>query len=144
MTAAPPPPHTKAHTPSPPPKPLWHLQCTQSVVHPSWSFSLAQNDIALCFLNGTSRFPPIALAGGEGPLVLLLLLLLRCRLCSYPPAYPSYTPPHALWVAEEWRLVRLMAALHAMQVAPRSALPVISQSWAGAAPQREVPRVQTC
>eukprot|EP00877_Chromochloris_zofingiensis_P009136 jgi/Chrzof1/4476/Cz14g14190.t1 len=39
-----------------------HLWCSSSVVHPQWSFSHGLYDIALCFLNDSSRFPPIQLA----------------------------------------------------------------------------------
>lgn len=41
-----------------------HLWCSSSVVHPQWSFSHGLYDIALCFLNDSSRFPPIQLATG--------------------------------------------------------------------------------
>ena len=40
------------------------LNCTRSVVHPDWSFTTTQNDIALCFLHGRAKFQPVALASG--------------------------------------------------------------------------------
>ena len=39
-------------------------RCTTSLVHPSWSPSVARNDLALCFFQGASRFKPVAIAQG--------------------------------------------------------------------------------
>lgn len=38
-------------------------RCSRTVIHPDWSFSTSQHDIALCFLNASSSLPPAALPG---------------------------------------------------------------------------------
>ena len=39
-------------------------RCTTSLVHPSWSPSVARNDLALCLFQGASRFKPVVIAQG--------------------------------------------------------------------------------
>jgi hypothetical protein len=42
------------------------LQCIAGVPNRAWSDTTAQNDIALCFLETPSRFPPVKLADQGG------------------------------------------------------------------------------
>lgn len=41
------------------------IKCVKNVVNSGWSFNTGLNDIALCFLEGSSRFTPIKLADGR-------------------------------------------------------------------------------
>jgi hypothetical protein len=40
------------------------LRCVRPSLHPQWTPKNALNDIAVCFLDGESRFAPVALASG--------------------------------------------------------------------------------
>ncbi|GBF87850.1 hypothetical protein Rsub_00562 [Raphidocelis subcapitata] len=46
------------------------LRCVRPVVHLDWTPRVARNDVALCALDGASRFDPVALADGDADALL--------------------------------------------------------------------------